>query len=406
VAESVKYSVSTDYFDADVLVIGAGPTGLTLAAALLARGVRTAVVDRLAEGANTSRAAVIHPRTLEVLEPLGVVGQLLARGLKAERFTIRDRDNVLMPIDFSQLPTRYPYTLMVSQAETERVLHARLEELGGRVLRPRTLTGLTQDAAGATASLDDGTTLRARFVVGADGMHSRVRELAQIPFSGGRYDESFVLADARLEGVLPSDEVVLYFSPAGMVVVAPLPGGRHRIVATVHEAPEHPSAAFIQAILDARGPARERTRVQEVVWGSRFRVHHRVADRYRSGRIVLAGDAAHVHSPAGGQGMNAGILDALRLAGALASTLAGDRAALDAYGAERRPIARQIVGFADGLTRLATLPRLLRPLRNAAIRALARLPGVRRRLAWRLSGLSYRHPEDLAPAGRGSAAAV
>jgi len=391
-----KNSVNSNGFDADVLVVGAGPTGLTLAAALLARGVRALVVDRLAEGANTSRAAVIHARTLEVLEPLGVVSALLARGLKAERFTIRDRDHVLMPIGFAQLPTRYPYTLMLSQAETESVLHARLQELGGGVLRPRTLSGLTQDATGATATLDDGTTLRARFVVGADGMHSRVRECAQIPFSGGRYGESFVLADTRLEGGVPSDEVVLYFSPAGMVVVAPLPGGRHRIVATVDEAPEHPSAAFVQALLDARGPARERARVLEVVWGSRFRVHHRVADRYRAGRILLAGDAAHVHSPAGGQGMNAGILDAMCLAGALVSALAGDLAALDAYAAERRPVARRIVGFADGLTRVASVPRLLRPLRNGVIWALSRLPGVRRRLAWQLSGLSYRHAEERA----------
>jgi 2-polyprenyl-6-methoxyphenol hydroxylase-like FAD-dependent oxidoreductase len=389
-------AVNSDGFDADVLVVGAGPTGLTLAAALLARGVRAAVVDRLAEGANTSRAAVIHARTLEVLEPLGVVAPLLARGLKIERFTIRDRDHVLMPIGFSQLPTPHPYTLMVSQAETESVLHARLEALGGRVLRPRTLTALTQDAAGATATLDDGTTLRARFVVGADGMHRRVRECAQIPFSGGRYAESFVLADTRLEGGVPHDEVVLYFSPAGMVVVAPLPGGRHRIVATVDAAPEQPSVAFVQALLDARGPARARARVLEVVWGSRFRVHHRVAERYRSGRIVLAGDAAHVHSPAGGQGMNAGILDAMSLAGALVNALAGDLATLDAYAAERRPIARQIVGFADRLTRLATVPRLLRPLRNGVIGALARLPGVRRRLAWQLSGLSYRHAQHRA----------
>jgi len=401
-----EYSAKSHGFDADVLVVGAGPTGLTLAAALLARGVGVVVVDRLAEGANTSRAAVFKAPTLVVLEPLGVVAALLARGLKAERFTIRDRDHVLMPIGFARLPTRYPYTLMVSQAETESVLHARLQELGGQVLRPRTLSGLTQDAAGATATLDDGTTLRARFVVGADGMHSRVRECAQIPFTGGRYEESFVLADTRLEGGMPSDEVVLYFSPAGMVVVAPLPGGRHRIVATVDEAPEHPSVAFVQALLDARGPARERARVLEVVWGSRFRVHHRVAERYRSGRIVLAGDAAHVHSPAGGQGMNAGILDAVRLAGALASTLEGDPVALDAYAAERRPIARQIVSFADGLTRIATVPRVLRPLRNAVIWALARLPGVRRRLAWQLSGLSYRRAEAHAPAGRGAAPAA
>jgi len=384
-----------DTFDADVLIAGAGPTGLALAVALATRGIGAIVIDRLSEGANTSRAAVVHARTLEVLEPLGVSDALRERGIPAQRFTIRDRDRVLVPISFEDLPTRFPYTLMVSQEVTESVLAARLAELGGQVLRPRTLVALSQDDSGATATLDDGTRLRARYVVGADGMHSTVRRSVGIPFSGGSYGESFVLADVRLGGAVPSDEVILYFSAAGMVVVAPLPGGVHRIVATVDDAPEQPSAAYVQALLDARGPERERALVQEVLWGSRFRVHHRVADRYRAGRVLLAGDAAHVHSPAGGQGMNAGILDAVSLAPALARALSGDPAALDAYAAERRPVAAQIVAFADGLTRLATVRPVLRTLRNLLLRALSLLPPFRRRLAWRLSGLIYREPEGL-----------
>lgn len=385
-----------DVFDADVLIAGAGPTGLTLATALAARGIRTIIIDRLTQGANTSRAAVVHARTLEILEPLGVTAELLAQGLVAQRFTIRDRDRVLVPIDFQGLPTQYPYTLMVSQAVTESVLEARLAALGGQVLRPRTLSLLAQDASGTTATLDDGSTLRTRYAVGADGMHSRVRECAGIAFSGGTYGESFVLADVRLSGAVASDEVILYFSPAGMVVLAPLPGGVHRIVATVEDAPEQPSAEYVQGLLDARGPERERALVQEVLWGSRFRVHHRVADAYRAGRVLLAGDAAHVHSPAGGQGMNAGILDATSLAAALERALAGDAGALDAYGAERRPVARQIVAFADLLTRLATVSPRLRGLRNVLLRTLSRLSVFRRRLAWRLSGLVYRRAEPAA----------
>jgi len=365
-------------FDTDVLIVGAGPTGLTLAATLTARGVRTLVIDRLAAGDNTSRAAVVHARTLEVLEPLGVAQPLVERGLHARRFTIRDRDRELVPIGFSDLPTRYPYTLMVSQAVTESVLLARLEALGGRVLRPRSVVGVVQDRDRATVTLDDGSLLRARFVVGADGMHSTVREHAGIPFSGGSYDESFLLADVRLAGGVPREEVVLYFSPAGMVVVAPLPDGVHRVVATLDEAPEQPDVATVQALLDTRGPQRERARVREVLWGSRFRVHHRIADAYRAGRILLAGDAAHVHSPAGGQGMNAGILDATSLANALVKALSGDAAALDAYGAERRPIATQVVALADRLTRLAPVRPSLRALRNLLLATLARLPALRR----------------------------
>lgn len=376
--------------DTDVLVVGAGPTGLTLAAALTARGLRSTVIDRLGEGANTSRAAVVHARTLEVLEPLGVASTLDARGVHASRFTIRDRDRVLVPITFGGLPTRYPYTLMVSQAVTEEVLLDRLTTLGGHVLRPRALVDLAQDETGVDATLDDGSRIRARYVVGADGMHSAVREYARIPFAGDAYAEAFVLADVRLRGGVVRDEVILYFSPAGMVVVAPLPEGLHRIVATVEDAPESPSLALVQALLDERGPERERAVVEDVVWGSRFRVHHRLAETYRAGRIVLAGDAAHVHSPAGGQGMNAGILDAMRLASALAKALEGDAAALDAYGAERRPIAKRIVAFADVLTRLATARPGLRALRNVFLWAVSHVPAFRRRLAWQLSGLAYR----------------
>jgi len=379
-------------FDTDVLVVGAGPTGLALAAALVAGGVRTTVIDRQAEGANTSRAAVVHARTLEVLEAVGVTGRLVARGLQAQRFTIRDRDRVLVPIDFAPLPTPYPYTLMVSQAVTEAVLAERLHELGGRVLRPLALQAVAQDDDGVTASLDDGGHVRARFVVGADGMHSAVRAAAGIDFEGAAYGESFVLADVRLEGngAVPEREVILFFSPAGMVVVAPLPDGQHRIVATVDEAPEQPGAAFVQMLLDARGPQARRARITELLWSSRFRVHHRIAARYRAGRVLLAGDAAHVHSPAGGQGMNAGILDAMALAEALRRALGGDLAALDDYGALRRPVAGQVVGLAHRLTRLATVPRVLRPLRNLVLGTLARVPRLRRTLAWRLSGLAYR----------------
>lgn len=377
--------------DTDVLIVGAGPTGLTLACALALRGIRAEVIDRQAAGDNTSRAAVIHARTLEVLEPVGVASTLVARGLPAQRFTIRDRDRVLVPIAFDQLPTRYPYTLMVSQAVTEQVLLGRLQELGCEVQRPRNLRTLAQDATGVTATLDDGGTIRARYVVGCDGMHSAVREQSGIPFEGDSYGESFVLADVRLRGgALPQDEVVLYFSPAGMVVVAPLPDGVHRIVATVDDAPAHPDAAFVQSLLDTRGPRAQRATVEHVVWGSRFRVHHRVAQRYRAGRVVLAGDAAHVHSPAGGQGMNLGIVDAVSLADALRKAIAGDEAALDAYSATRRPAAEQVVKLADRLTRMATVRPGLRVVRNAALRVLARMPAFRATLAWRLSGLVYR----------------
>lgn len=377
-------------YDTDVLVIGAGPTGLALAASLVARGVTTTVVDQQAVGANTSRAAVVNARTLEVLEDLDVSRRLVKEGVEAPRFTIRDRGRTLIPIDFSGLPTEYPYSLMVPQSTTERLLLERLEELGGSVQRPRSVTAIDQDPDGVTATFEDGDVIRARYVVGADGIRSIARQQAGIDFEGSVYDESFVLADVKLTGDAPHDQVILYWATAGLTVVAPLPDGTYRIVAPVADAPEAPSAEFVQQILDTRVGA-DRLEVTAVIWGSRFRVHHRVADTFRAGRLLLAGDAAHVHSPAGGQGMNLGIQDAVALAHALAAVLDGaPDSLLDEYSDTRRPIAKDVVAMTDRLTRLATLPRAARPVRNAVIGLAGRVPSIRLALARRLSGLVYR----------------
>jgi 2-polyprenyl-6-methoxyphenol hydroxylase-like FAD-dependent oxidoreductase len=369
----------------DILVVGAGPAGLTLAVSLAQQGREVTIVDAQVESDHTSRAAVVHARTLEVLEPLGVAKPLVERGIPLERFAIRDRDRLLLSIPFDALPTAYPFTLMISQAVTEEVLLDRLVELGGRVLRPLRLATIEPDADGVTATFADGERIRASYVVGADGMASTVRDQAGIGFEGGEYAESFALADVRLTGgAMPDGEVILYFSPAGMMVAAPLPGGTYRLVATVDEAPQHPDAAFLQALLDSRGPEAHRAVVTEVLWGSRFRVHHRVADRYRVGRVFVVGDAAHVHSPAGGQGMNTGIIDAV----ALADALVGGR--LDGYGETRRPVALRVLALAGRLTRLATAPRWARPARNLLLRMLGAIPAARRGFAMQLSGLANR----------------
>lgn len=185
----------------------------------------------------------------------------------------------------------------------------------------------------------------------------------------------------------------MYFAPAGLVVVAPLPNGNFRIVATVDDAPPQPDASTIQTLLDSRGPRGGSGTVSHVAWSSRFRLQHRVADHYRSGPYFLVGDAAHVHSPAGGQGMNTGMVDAVVLGRILADVLSGrrDERHLDAYETLRRPAAKAVLKLAGGLTRMATMrSRSRRFLRNLELRAVNRLPLVRRRFAMNLSGLSRR----------------
>ncbi|SOX55875.1 FAD-dependent oxidoreductase [Mycobacterium ahvazicum] len=370
---------------------GAGPTGLTLAAALVARGIRTVIVDKQAQGANTSRAAAVNARTLEVLEDLDVARRMVKAGLIAPRFTIRQGRRVLIPVDFTELPTAHPYTLMLSQADTERLLLERLHELGADVIRPKILSRVTQDANGVTATFEDDDGIRAAYLVGADGMHSTVRQQAGIGFTGGEFAESFTLADVRVSGEAPRDEVVLFYAKEGLNVLAPLPDNIFRVVAPTTDAPQAPSSQFVQSLLDTRGFGPGRTAVTELLWGTRFRIHHRVADNYRAGRVILAGDAAHVHSPAGGQGMNLGIADGISLAAALSEVLSGESdATLERYCAVQRQRAEQVLKLTGRLTRISTLPRPIRPIRNSGMRLAAQFPAVRRQLALQLSGLRHR----------------
>jgi len=387
--------------DTDVLIVGAGPTGLTLSLVLQRAGVSSLILDKLETGQNTSRAAVIHAHTLEVLEPLGVTADLVRQGLRISRFTLRDRDDRLLGLDFEQLPSRFSHLLMLPQDVTEGVLREKLAAAGQRVRWGSRLEWLQQTDRGVDARVVSRAgveVLRARYAVGADGMHSLVRQSAGIDFTGSSYADSFVLADVDMHWEHGREEVMLFFSPAGLLVVAPLPDGRFRLVATLDDAPDRPGLADVQALLDARGPTRGRARVSCVHWSSRFRLHHRVADRYRNGRLFLVGDAAHAHSPAGGQGMNTGLVDACVLGQLLADVLQGRRdvAQLDEYERLRRPAAEQVLGLANRLTSLAVVRGAARRMtRNSMLRVLGLLPPVRHRLQLQLSGIARRAASEL-----------
>jgi len=349
----------------DVLVVGAGPTGLTLAAELAAFGVRARLIDRGLDRVRESRALAIQPRTLEVLAGLGVTDELAASGNRAVQLRVHVPGRVLtVPMfDLGLDDTAYPFLLFLSQAETERVLGEYLAAAGVPVERGVELAGLSNAADAATATLRhrDGReeVVSARYVAGCDGGHSSVRRLAGISFEGSSYPQTFVLADTEADGVEPGAAHV-FASEAGMLFFFPLiTPATWRLLAMRPPADRTPPDTPV--VLDevqalASTYTGGTVRLHDPVWMTNFRLHHRAAARYRAGRVFLAGDAAHVHSPAGAQGMNTGIQDAVNLGWKLAQILRGvaDPALLDTYEAERAPIGRMVLRFTDRAFTIAT----------------------------------------------------
>lgn len=375
-----------------VIVVGAGPTGLTLAAELKRLDIAALIFDKLQSGANTSRAAVVHAKTLEMLEPLGVSDELIESGLQIQQFRLRNPSGPISTISFKDLKTKYPFGLLCPQSRTEAILLRRLESLGGDVERPWELVRAEAGEAGVQVEFrNDGESrnVTAPFLVGCDGMHSVVRQAAGISFEGGAYEESFVLADVEMEWGIPRDEVSLFLSEKGILLVAPLPGNLFRIVATVEQAPEQPQIEDFAQILRERGPRDEEANIRNMAWSSRFHVHHRVASTMRRGCFLLAGDAAHVHSPAGGQGMNTGIQDAVTLAAALERAIRdGNEGALDVWSQERLVIAHSVVGMTDMMTKMGTTSSpTLKVARDLAMRFIGHVPFVQQVIARKLSEL-------------------
>lgn len=252
--------------------------------------------------------------------------------------------------------------------------------------RPHRVVAIERHSKGATLTTDDGSRIQARFIVGADGEKSTVRTQTNIPFPGETYG-SFMLADVRMAWPITKDEVTLFFSREGTLVVAPMSKDRYRVVAQRQNAPSDPTIADVQAVIDERGPETG-AHVSEVLWGSRFQVHHKLADRFYQAPVILMGDAAHVHSPAGGQGMNLGLKDAVALADALQQALeSGNDRPLETYAQARRAAAENVLRMTDRLTAVATCQnRPLRIARNILIRSASAFPFIRRRVAKTLSG--------------------
>ncbi|CAL9674732.1 FAD-dependent monooxygenase [Streptomyces sp. enrichment culture] len=380
----------------DVLIVGAGPTGLALAAALRVLGVDHVLIDRAAGTAVHSRAAAVHARTLESLATIGAADALVRLGRPGRSFTARDGERQVIRTPFDELDTPYPFVLAVPQQTTEEVLQARLEELGGRVYRRHTLLGLDELFPGMNALVSDDETgevraIQARYVVGCDGLHSTVRKQMDIPFPGHARPHNFALIEFTMEWDGPEGEITFFFSPAGLLAVSHLQGETYRIVALVDDDTPTPDAAAVQQLLDTRGPSAAGAKVKDISMASTWRVLHRIADTFSKGPVFLVGDAAHVHSPVGAQGMNTGLQDAFNLAWKLSAVIKGEAAPdlLLTYDAERRPMAQALLAFAAQLHDISTMsdPESIR-LRNDVLTAVGQIPQAQMWLASRLAQLS------------------
>jgi 2-polyprenyl-6-methoxyphenol hydroxylase-like FAD-dependent oxidoreductase len=397
--------------EVDVLVVGAGPTGLTMAAQLAARGIGFRIVDEAPVRSDRSRALVVQARSLELMQKMGIADELVDLGRRAIKVTPFVNGRRAVDVEFGDIgvdDTPYPFLLFVSQAETERALEGHLESLGGKVERPVELLTFAQDPEGVDARLRHGDgreeVVRARYIVGADGAHSAVRHDAGLAFEGDAYPQDFVLADVDLDWEAEDDRLYFFLSRQGLLAAFPLAGpSTHRLVAT--RAGEVPPDAGDPTLDEFQQIADELSsipmRLHDPSWLSRFRLHHRGVDRYRAGRAFVAGDAAHIHSPAGGQGMNTGIQDSYNLAWKLALIIEGHApdSILDSYHEERHPVGQRLLRTTDRMFNVAaTHNPLFTALRNALIpRVLPWVLGKRSRRArvFRfVSQLGIKYPES------------
>ena len=391
-----------------VLVVGAGPVGLLMASELRRHGVECRVVDGN-DGPtplNESRALGIQARTMEVFRDAGVAGTILEQARKMYGLSAYSEGKKVVHVgfDFAGLDTEYPFVLAFPQSRTERVLLDHLGRLGGAVERGTKLASLAQDGSGVTASMEGKdeakAEIRAGWVVGCDGSRSVVRKALGLAFEGGEYEERFLIADLIVrDWPAARDEISMYLTPDGPLIVFPLlEDDLFRLVDTTGMVPGEDPNSIVARFSDLiHAHACAGARVGAARWTSAFHLHRRVVDDYRQGRCFVAGDAAHLYSPAGGQGMNTGLQDAYNLAWKLALVVKGrsPEALLDSYSAERRPVARGVLRGSDNLTKAVTFrDPIARHLRDKLLSVLGEFDFVGRAAARNISELDLNYRDS------------
>jgi 2-polyprenyl-6-methoxyphenol hydroxylase-like FAD-dependent oxidoreductase len=389
-----------------VLIVGAGPVGLTLACELTRYRVPVRIVDKAAQRTDKSKAIVIWSRTLELLDRGDQASApFVEAGFKVDGVNIVGANGVVVGhVRMDSVASPYPYALMLPQSDTERLLEERLQRLGVSVERSTEATALTIGTDGAEATLRraDGRqeSVHADWLAGCDGAHSIVRHTLAVPFSGETMGSDWILADVHMKGYpFPDNEVAVYWAREGVLPIFPISPGRYRVIANIppsgEDHPRDPTLEEIQTIVERRGP--KGASLFDPIWLSGFRINSRKVASYRSGRVFLSGDAAHVHSPAGGEGMNTGMQDAFNLAWKLALAINGTcgEALLDTYSPERSGVGDEVLKNTERLTAIGTLHNpIAEELRNIVGRVAFGLAPVQHAFADQMSQVAVGYPES------------
>ncbi len=388
----------------DVLVVGAGPTGLTMACELARHGITPKIIDKTPAPSDKSKAFGIHACTLELFEDMGIVDTVLGQGNICNGFDMYNRGKPLASVIFDTLESKYPFFLILAQSDTERILHDRLKTFGIEVEREKKLVGIEQRENGLLARirLKDGSEeiTECSYIAGCDGAHSCTRHILSLEFRGSPYPNYWLLADCNLDWKYPLHHLSVFIHPTGVTAYFPLYRDRGRLMfelpdASIEEDMPPPT------IEDVRGLMNEREidyrSVTDPNWLAYFKLHHRMVDRYGEGRVFLCGDAAHIHSPLGGQGMNTGIQDAYNLAWKLALVLRGKSPAslLDSYNVERHRVGAGVVGVTDTATRMVGIHNpVLAAVRNKMIGVLSKIDAVQEKVLTTLSQIEVNYKDS------------
>ena len=387
-----------------VLVAGAGPVGLTLANELTRQGVSVRILDKAAARTDKSKALVLWSRTLELFDDAGYVAEFLPAGFAAHGAQISTGQEIIAKITLDSIDSRYPYALMIPQSETERVLEEHLAKQGVTVERTVEMAGFTESGAGVQATLrkasGENETVEADWLVGCDGAHSAVRHGLGFTFEGSTQPSDWALADGHISGLEPQDRLHIFWHKDGILAFFPIVGDRWRVVADLGPSKEgaprgDPTLQEIQALLTLRGTPG--LVISKPIWLATFHINERKVKDYRRGRVFLAGDAAHIHSPAGGQGMNTGMQDAFNLAWKLALVIGGvaKPMLLDSYSVERSAVGDRVLRNASRLTDAAILRNpIAQGLRNAVAKFTLGFPQLQHRAADTLAELDIGYPDS------------